>query len=213
MMYNMDCEKYQVLIVDDNEGARAAIRAAIEKVGLPIEIAETDGVEPFKEAMQKSPLPFDLLVVDQRLAVGEEGLECINLARRRFSQTRVVMYTAYPTMENIRSAFKLGADDYISKLADSATVELQAAVKKLLERREERRALRIQREAQVRAEVAYAEHREQWCRQYGNQWLLIRDGAVEKAFPDANELWEDLQRRPAAEQVGYGVVEVKGQEQ
>jgi DNA-binding NtrC family response regulator len=206
-------DKFQVLVVDDLEVQRVAIGGAVEATGLPVEVTYANSVASAKRKIREHRLPFDLLVLDLRLIVGAEGLDCVGPAKDRYRSSRTLIYTAHPTPETMRRAFKAGADDYISKLSDDSTGELQAAVKQLLLRSDEREALRKQREAQERAEAAYAEHRGDWESRYAKRWLLIKDGRVEKDFGNGHEVWEDLQSRPAAEQIDYGVIWIKGKGQ
>src|SRR5258706_8959926 len=57
---------------------------------------------------------FDAVIPDLRMPA-PDGLALLREARRRWPQTRVVLMTAYATLDSARTALKEGAYDYVDK--------------------------------------------------------------------------------------------------
>ncbi|MCU7814208.1 MAG: sigma-54 dependent transcriptional regulator [Candidatus Thiodiazotropha sp. (ex Rostrolucina anterorostrata)] len=98
----------QILIIEDEEVIRRAVKRLLERHGY--QIAEAGSVE---EA-QKHPLTsFDLIISDVRLP-GVPGTQIIELA----SPVPVLIMTSYASIRSAVDAMKLGAIDYIAKPFD-----------------------------------------------------------------------------------------------
>ncbi len=101
----------RILIVDDESNIRFTVRLALQHVGYDVDTA-SDGLE----ALDKFGVGdnFDLVLLDQRMP-GMEGLEVLRLMRLRDSRAKIIMATAFGTIDLAVEAMKLGAVDFIRK--------------------------------------------------------------------------------------------------
>lgn len=101
----------RILIVDDEENIRTTMRFALEAVGYRVRTAP-DG--PAGLAAFSSGEGWDLVLLDQRMP-GMEGLEVLRQLGERDPTARVIMVTAYGTIELAVDAMKAGAVDFLRK--------------------------------------------------------------------------------------------------
>lgn len=102
----------RVLVADDSEQIRQAIRLTLEAEGYEI-IEASDGLETIDLAAEHSP---DLILLDIGMP-NMDGIEALERLKA-FSVTRgtpVVMVTALDDRETVATAVKLGLRDYIVK--------------------------------------------------------------------------------------------------
>jgi two-component system nitrogen regulation response regulator GlnG len=116
----------RILVVDDEESVRWALRKALERAGYRVELA-ADGPAGLRGAEEPG---VDLALLDVRLP-GRDGLEVLREIRKRRPELPVIMMTAYGTLQVAVEAMKLGAYDYIGKPFDMDEVLL--VVEKALE--------------------------------------------------------------------------------
>jgi len=102
-----------VLIVDDEELIRRSLRIALESNGYGVALA-TSGAEALAQLTSESP---DCMIVDLRLG-DMNGLEILERARDRLSETKTIVITAHGDMESAVRALRLGAFDFIRKPFD-----------------------------------------------------------------------------------------------
>jgi len=103
-------KKPTVLLVDDEAIVRDSISEWLKNDDYEVDCA-SDG----KEALEKfNSRRFDTAVVDLKMP-GIDGLEVMRQARRIAPQTRVIIITAYGTVETAVEAMKNGASDYLPK--------------------------------------------------------------------------------------------------
>src|SRR5678815_5535781 len=101
----------RVLIVDDEENIRRVIRLTLQASGY--EIGEAgDGESGL--AMFGDGSKWDAVLVDQRMP-GMDGLETLKRINERDPTARVIMATAYASIELAVDAMKLGATDFVRK--------------------------------------------------------------------------------------------------
>lgn len=105
-----DASSFSVLIVDDEDEMRAALSETLKREGYQIATAE-NGKEALNLCEQKS---FDLLVSDVNMPK-LTGPELLKAVRECSPTTRVIMITAYGTIDNAVETMKLGASDYLLK--------------------------------------------------------------------------------------------------
>ncbi|QAR32493.1 sigma-54-dependent Fis family transcriptional regulator [Geovibrio thiophilus] len=103
-------ESRKVLIVDDDDNMREALKETVRRMGLSVETAE-NGREGFEKASSR---PYDLIVSDMRMPE-IDGLAMFNMMRSSGIETPVCFITAFGTVSNAVAALKLGASDYILK--------------------------------------------------------------------------------------------------
>lgn len=101
----------RVLIIDDEEHIRRMIRLTLETAGY--ETAEagdgSGGLELFGDGCA-----WDAVLLDQRMP-GLDGLETLRRIRERAPGARVIMLTAFASIELAVDALKLGASDFVRK--------------------------------------------------------------------------------------------------
>jgi two-component system, response regulator RegA len=110
-----------LLLVDDDKPFLQRLARAMESRGYVVDTADTVA-EGLKKA-EATPPAF--AVVDMRLEDGN-GLDVIELVRRRRPDSRMVVLTGYGNIATAVTAVKLGAVDYLAKPADAD--EIHAAL-------------------------------------------------------------------------------------
>src|SRR3990170_7346044 len=101
-----------LLIVDDDKASLQRLARAMEARGYVVDTADT-----VAEGLKKAEVaPPAYAVVDLRLDDGN-GLDVIELVRRRRPDSRVVVLTGYGNIATAVTAVKLGAVDYLAKPA------------------------------------------------------------------------------------------------
>jgi len=130
-----------VLVVDDEPGVRAAVRAILGQV---CEVVEAGDGPAAIDAVRTRDL--DVCLLDVRLP-GMEGIEVLERLKRLEPGLEVVLVTAVRTVRTAVAAMKLGAYDYLTKPFPAE--ELRGIVQRALERRALRREVRY-----LRAELA-----------------------------------------------------------
>src|SRR5207253_4740885 len=116
----------KILVVDDERLVRWSLRQKCEEWGY--HVLEADAAEPaLKLAQNESP---DLVLLDVRLP-DLSGLEVLEQLRRNGDARAVIMITADPQLDDVKTALKLGAYDFVGKPLDFD--ELHVAIKNALE--------------------------------------------------------------------------------
>jgi DNA-binding NtrC family response regulator len=136
----------KLLIVDDEQGMRQLLTIVFGREGHEVRAAENGrrGLELLREEAA------DLIVSDVRMP-DMGGIELLRAARELLPEVAVVMMTAFATVDTAREAFKLGADDFITKPFDID--ELKLIVAKALERltlKKEVETLKSEKEALIK---------------------------------------------------------------
>src|SRR5882762_7417086 len=101
----------RVLIIDDEEHIRRMMRLTLEAAGHTVGEAG-DGPEGLK--LYGDGSGWDGVVLDQRMP-GMDGLETLRRIKATNSRARVVMATAYASIELAVDVMKLGASDFVRK--------------------------------------------------------------------------------------------------
>ena len=106
-----------LLIVDDDKPFLQRLARAMETRGYTVDTADS-----VAEGMRKAEAsPPAYAVVDLRLDDGN-GLDVIELIRKRRPDSRMVVLTGYGNIATAVTAVKLGAVDYLAKPADADEV-------------------------------------------------------------------------------------------
>jgi DNA-binding NtrC family response regulator len=121
-----------VLVVDDEEGVRASIRAILEGT---CEVLEAETGADALELLRAREV--DLVMLDQRMP-GEPGIDVLPRVKAADPSTVVVLATAVHDVRTAVEALKRGAYDYITKPFDVDDILM------LVERALEKRALERQ---------------------------------------------------------------------
>jgi len=118
----------RILVIDDETNIRLMIRLTLEHVGYKVDVA-SDGHEGL--AKFGDGAGWDLVLLDQRMP-GLPGIEVLQEVYRRNHTTRLIMITAFGTIDLALEAIQSGAADFLRKPFTSES--LRAAVKSALER-------------------------------------------------------------------------------
>jgi len=102
-----------VLVVDDEEGVRAAVARRLGREGYRVKAAETaeEGIGLIREA---DP-PFDVIVTDMVMESPDSGMKLLEAALTRDIFSEVIVLTAYGNVANAVECMKRGAFDYVEK--------------------------------------------------------------------------------------------------
>src|SRR6478672_4317906 len=139
----------KVLIVDDEKLVRWTLRQKCEEWGFRVLEAD-NGTAALRIAHNESP---DLVLLDVRLP-DASGIDVLEQIKKAGDARAVIMITADPQLEDVKTALKLGAYDFVGKPLDFE--ELNVAIKNALETtrlRNEVQALR----GEVRRRTGYHE--------------------------------------------------------
>jgi len=118
-----------ILIVDDDQAVRDALRRALGLQGYDVELAR-DGEEGLLK-LRSNPNAVDLLIVDI-LMPRLDGLEMTRRLRADGNSVPILMLTARDEVSDRVAGLEAGADDYLVK--PFALEELVARVRALLRR-------------------------------------------------------------------------------
>jgi FixJ family two-component response regulator len=99
-----------VLIVDDEKGIRLTLSMALEKLDIPLATAE-NGEEALDLLAKRS---YGLMLLDLRMP-GIDGMEVLRRVSELRPEVKVVIITAYGSVETAVEAMKLGAVDFLQK--------------------------------------------------------------------------------------------------
>jgi DNA-binding NtrC family response regulator len=128
----------RVLIVDDENAMRLALKALLAKEGYQVETAAS-GEEAMRRIQQGS---FHAVITDLSMN-GVTGMQVLEHARRVDPDLAVIMITAYGSEKIAVQAMKLGAVDYLPKPFDND--EVRVVVRRVIEtvqlKRDHRRLL------------------------------------------------------------------------
>jgi DNA-binding NtrC family response regulator len=104
---------YRVLVVDDEEAVRHAVKRRLERQGMEVSAAASaaEGIDAIKAA----PAPFDIIVTDMSMEDPEAGIQILMAAFNRDIFAEVIIMTAYGNVKNAVECMKRGAFDYIEK--------------------------------------------------------------------------------------------------
>lgn len=113
----------KVLIVDDEKLVRWSLRQKCEEWGYHVLEAD-NGSAALRVAHNESP---DLVLLDVRLP-DASGIDLLEQLKKSGDARAVIMITADPQLEDVKTALKLGAYDFVGKPLDFD--ELSVAVKR-----------------------------------------------------------------------------------
>lgn len=118
--------KSRVLVVDDDSLVREFVVEALKRKGYQLEQADC-GETAIKMVAEQE---FDLVITDLKMK-GVGGLDVLRAVLATQPDCRVMVITAYGTIDNAVEAMKLGACDYFTK--PFSANELEVLVEKALE--------------------------------------------------------------------------------
>jgi DNA-binding NarL/FixJ family response regulator len=111
---------YQVLIVDDHPLYRLALKGAVAAACPNCEIIEADSVGGLFDALDGHP-DVDLLLLDLNLP-GAYGFNALAHLRGSRPELPIIVVSASDDPRTVRQALAFGAQSFVSKSADAATI-------------------------------------------------------------------------------------------
>ena len=132
----------RILLVDDDDVDRAAVRRALERAGTPVELVEAAELEAARAALGSGA--YDCLIVDY-LIPGADGLQVIELAAALGVTAPVIVLTGRGDEMIAAELMKRGAADYLPK-SQLAQGHLARSVARAVRANELRRREREARE-------------------------------------------------------------------
>ena len=111
---------YEVVIVDDHPLFRAALRGAVAATCANCEFIEAENVAGLFDTLDEHP-HTDLLLLDLNLP-GAYGFCALAHLRGSHPQLPVIVVSAMDDLRTVRRALALGAQGFMSKSADAATI-------------------------------------------------------------------------------------------
>lgn len=118
----------RVLIVDDEEDVRDALRDGLSPYGHKVETAG-DGPEALEKIRNSQ---FDIAIIDLKMP-RMDGIELLRSIRGLDDRVEAIMLTAFATVGSAVSALKLGAYDYLTK--PTRMEEINHVITNIMEKR------------------------------------------------------------------------------
>jgi len=117
----------RVLIVDDEKNIRFSLSKALEKLEVPVEAAASG-----EEALGKlTQADYDLMLLDLRMP-GMDGMEVLRQVSQQLPELKVIIITAYGSLDLAVEAMRLGAVDFLQKPID--VTQVREMVRRILEK-------------------------------------------------------------------------------
>ncbi|MBI4008115.1 MAG: response regulator [Planctomycetes bacterium] len=102
--------KKRILFVDDEETLRLSIKQVLSEDGYEV-ITAKNGTEALELAHAEG---FDLVITDLRMP-GLSGLQLVSEIKKTDPLTKVIVISAYGSMETVIEAMRLGVNDFVAK--------------------------------------------------------------------------------------------------
>jgi len=118
----------RILVIDDETNIRTMMKLALEHVGHKVETAcdGKEGLEKFSDGRN-----HDLVLLDQRMP-GMPGIEVLAAIKKVCPGARIILITAFGTIDLALEAMQSGASDFLRKPFTAET--LRGAVATAMER-------------------------------------------------------------------------------
>lgn len=114
------------MVVDDDRDLRESIVEILEDNGYAVIACDTA-----ESALQKMADTVPRLVLVDNMMPGMGGMALLQLLKKDYPGTKIIMITAFSTVDNAVAAMKSGADDYLSK--PFRRDDLLMAIRRMLE--------------------------------------------------------------------------------
>ncbi len=113
----MDRKNLKLLVVDDEDLFLDTLRKILEKYGYEPDISGS-GEEAVEKIQQNR---YDVILTDLKMP-GASGMDVLKAARKRDSDTQVIVISAHRNAGNILEAMRLGAIDFLKKPIDAPSI-------------------------------------------------------------------------------------------
>lgn len=112
----MDLKALRLLIIDDNRNAAEIVRSILSSVGAQQMELATTAERAFSMLQAEA---FDLIIVDQNLGKGDEGIALVKRIRTDPASTNpylpILMLTGYTEQRRVQAARDAGVTEFLSK--------------------------------------------------------------------------------------------------
>src|SRR5262245_59367196 len=108
-----------VLIVDDEEDSRSALRVILTSWGYEVEVAADS-----QEALTKASADRPALVITDLVMPDVDGMGLMSALQRDFPHVPVIILTGFATVDSAVAAMREGAYDYLTKPVDMERLRL-----------------------------------------------------------------------------------------
>lgn len=109
----MNRPPYRIVVAEDEEIARRALRLLCERSKCPVEVVcEVSTGRQVLEALEHARP--DIILMDVVMP-GMDGLEAARLAREKYPATKIAIVSAYEKFDYAQQALRAGAVDYLLK--------------------------------------------------------------------------------------------------
>lgn len=103
----------KILVIDDEEAVRAAVKRRLERDGYQVETADSQAAGI--SAIESQTPPYDVVVTDMVMESPDSGLAVLQSALGTDVFSEVIVLTAYGNVGNAVECMKRGAFDYVEK--------------------------------------------------------------------------------------------------
>src|SRR5690348_14673389 len=103
----------RILVVDDEEDIRTALKRRLEREGYTVLTAESAAAGI--AALQDGGPAFDVVITDLSMEDENSGVKMLRAALERDVFTEVILLTAYGNIKNAVECMQMGAYDYVEK--------------------------------------------------------------------------------------------------
>jgi DNA-binding NtrC family response regulator len=103
----------RILVVDDEEDVRSALKRRLEREGYEVETA--GGSLEAAERFRSDKAGYDVVVTDMSMEESDSGLRVLREAMVNDVFTEVIVLTAYGNVANAVESMRRGAFDYVEK--------------------------------------------------------------------------------------------------
>lgn len=166
-------KRKKILVVDDEKLMRWSLSQKLSEWNLDAVTAENG-----KAALQLVPQEMpDLIMLDNRLP-DKKGIDLLKEIKSKWPELPVIMITAYGVVDDVVTAMRRGAYDFITKPIDDT--KLQSTIKNALET------------ASLKKEIAYYKEKEK------NQFDLSRIIAVSKTMKQILDMSKKIAQSEAS---------------
>ncbi|NNK12982.1 MAG: response regulator [Desulfofustis sp.] len=100
----------RIHVIDDDLDLRTSIVEILEQNGF-----EASSFETAEQALQAIEIVAPSLAIVDNMMPGMGGMTFIQLLKKEHPQVKIIMITAFSTVDNAVAAMKSGADDYLAK--------------------------------------------------------------------------------------------------
>jgi DNA-binding NtrC family response regulator len=118
-------DELRIMVIDDENIVGKMIKSSFEQDGYIVE----PFIEPAAALARMKEIQFHLIITDLKMK-DMDGMEVLNKIKQEQPQIKVIMITAFASMDTAVEAFRKSADDFFAKPIKIA--DLKATVRRLL---------------------------------------------------------------------------------